>query len=83
MDYVRLAGQGALVANVMSVPLTLIFSVQGGTSMDKAIAMALKSALGGPVALLEYRLNGAFDNGGRSGSGGSSGQEEERRQESI
>jgi hypothetical protein len=58
---VRLAAEGAIVANVMSTPLSFLLLLQAGKPFGVALPMALKALVAGPAALIEYRLTGEFE----------------------
>lgn len=58
---VRLAAEGAVVANLMSAPISLLLLLQAGRPFGAALPMALKALVAGPAALVEYRLTGQFE----------------------
>jgi hypothetical protein len=64
---VRLAAEGAVVANVMSAPLSLLLLLQAGKPFGVALPMALKALVAGPAALIEYRLTGQYERRGELG----------------
>ncbi len=80
---VRLAAEGAIVANVMSTPLSLLLLLQAGKPFGVALPMALKALVGGPVALVEYRLTGEFEQreAAAAGTAGGAAAEEEEEEE--
>lgn len=62
LDSIRLAAEGALVANVLSAPLSFLLLAQAGKPLATVILpLALKAMVAGPAALLEYRLTGQFE----------------------
>lgn len=58
---VRLAAAGGLVANLLSVPITAGLLAKAGAPLGRTVPLALRSALGGPVALWELRMGGMLD----------------------
>jgi hypothetical protein len=61
VEKVRLASEGGVVANLLSAPLTAVLLSKAGAPIGTALPLALRSALGGPVALVELRLAGRFE----------------------
>lgn len=72
LESVRLAAAGAVVANLLSAPLSLLLLLQAGRPFAAALPMALKALMAGPAAVVEYRLTGQFErrDGAADGSGG-------------
>ena len=71
LSYLQLAAEVGVLANVLSAPLTFLFVTKAGKPWQKAWPLAVKALMGGPVAMIEYRMNGEF--GGSSSSSGGEG----------
>ena len=71
LESVRLAAEGAVVANLLSAPLSLLLLLQAGRPFAAALPMALKALVAGPAAVIEYRLTSQFER--RDGAVDSSG----------
>ncbi len=67
LDYLTLAAEGGVVANLLSVPLTFLLLLKAGQPMEKVVPLALKALVGGPVAVVEYRMKGEYGGGGEGG----------------
>jgi len=68
LTYLQLAAEVGVLANVLSAPLTFLFVTKAGKPWEKALPLAVKALMGGPVAMVQYRVEGEF--GGGAGSGG-------------
>ncbi|EWM23418.1 hypothetical protein Naga_100077g17 [Nannochloropsis gaditana] len=61
LSYIQLAAEVGILANLLSVPLTFLFVSKTGQPVEKAVSLALKAFVGGPVLLVECRFQGDFD----------------------
>eukprot|EP00624_Nannochloropsis_granulata_P000330 evm.model.NODE_1128_length_6050_cov_29.238678.2 len=60
LNYVQLAAEVGVLANMLSAPLTFLFVTKAGKPWEYALPLAVKALMGGPVAMVEYRLKGEF-----------------------
>lgn len=79
LTYLQLAAEVGVLANVLSAPLTFLFVTKAGKPWEKALPLAVKALMGGPVAMVQYRMDGEFGGGAGSSGGEGGGVEEKAR----